>query len=635
MHLTHSVRIALVVSGLVAGSIVTGVVPSSASSHAVGTDDGGTATYAEQPQAAPNFIFPFMGPAYFNSVNAGGFQDLMYRPLYFFGEGSTPYLNQKLSLAAPPVYSAGDRSAVVTLENYRWSNGEAVTADDVLFFMNMLHADKSNWGPYAPGTIPDNVISVRVDSPTRLTFTFDRSYNPTWMTYNQLSQITPIPRAWDVTAVGAKAGSGGCFGKPYGSADQACNAVFTFLSRQSGYDPSGNQGLARPPSTFAANPLWQVVDGPWRLTRLDDAGLVVMRPNPRYSGPVKPHLASFEEVPFVSQSSEYNALADGKIDVGYLPFDQASAIRPVHQSAPNDPRLAAHYRLDPRYAWGIFYIPYNFHSSGDGGNAGAIFSQLYFRQAFQSLIDQTLYAKKVFHGYAIPTTGPVPVFPRNSFSSALERHEQLYPFDPSHARSLLRSHGWSVVPGGTSTCARPGTGHDECGAGIPRGAALSFVLQYITGDASTDTMLAAEKASWSQAGIAVRLEGATSQTVYSAAQSCDPGPACTWELEDIGGWVYTPDVYPSGEELFLSGAVFNTGSYHDPAADSAIRSTLRSATPLTSYEDYMASQLPVVWEPTLPSQLTEVSHTLDGVLPQNPLLTLTPETWRFVSTADP
>ena len=40
--------------------------------------------------------------------------------------------------------------------------------------------------------------------------------------------------------------------------------------------------------TYATNPLWQVVDGPFKLTAYDatDNGATVV-PNPSYSGPVK------------------------------------------------------------------------------------------------------------------------------------------------------------------------------------------------------------------------------------------------------------------------------------------------------------------------------------------------------------
>ena len=47
----------------------------------------------------------------------------------------------------------------------------------------------------------------------------------------------------------------------------------------------------------------------------------------------------------------------------------------------------------------------------------------------QSLIDQPLYIKKIFKGYAVPTYGPVPVAPPNPYSSKLEKHEPV-PLQP-------------------------------------------------------------------------------------------------------------------------------------------------------------------------------------------------------------
>ena len=65
------------------------------------------------------------------------------------------------------------------------------------------------------------------------------------MTYNEFAQITPFPAAWDVTAAGAAAGSGGCSTGAYGAAstDAACAKVWTYLT-----------GLAANPSSYATQP---------------------------------------------------------------------------------------------------------------------------------------------------------------------------------------------------------------------------------------------------------------------------------------------------------------------------------------------------------------------------------------------
>ncbi len=247
---------------------------------------GGTVTWAEAPSTPPNYIFPFMSLAFFSVNNISQFQQMMFRPLYWFGKGGTASIDPTLSLAQNPVYSNNNETAVINLKNYKWSNGESVTATDVVFWMNMMHAQKTNWAAYAPGDMPDNVKSITINSPTQVTFTFTKSYNPLWLTYNQFSQITPLPLAWDVTAVGAKAGSGGCSAAAFGTADAACTAVYTFLSKQAGFDPANPSATNNSLSTYATNPLWQIVDGPWHLTNFDASGDVTMVPNPSYSGPI-------------------------------------------------------------------------------------------------------------------------------------------------------------------------------------------------------------------------------------------------------------------------------------------------------------------------------------------------------------
>ncbi len=617
----------MVSAGLAVGALTMGLV-AAAPAVTSGASTPTTATWAELPSDPPNYIFPFMSLAFFSVSNINQFQELMYRPLYWFGNGSTPNLNPSLSLAENPVYSDGNTTVTIDLKPYKWSNGETVTAEDVMFWMNMLHSEKSNWAAYSAGTLPDDVKSIVVNSPTQLTMNLTGAVNSYWFTYNELSQITPLPIAWDITATGGAPGSGGCANAPFGTVDTQCAAVYTFLSKQAGYDPANPTATNNSLSTYASNPIWQVVDGPWKLTHFDASGDVTMVPNSSYSGPVKPTIKQFQELPYTTDDAEFNALVGGKLDVGYLPFQDVTQPTTNSQKAgANNPRLS-NFTLAPLYGWSINYFPYNFNSSADGGNAGKIFSQLYVRQAIQYLVDQPLYIKKIDKGYGVGTYGPVPVEPPNSFASTTEKNNP-YPYNPSKAISLLKSHGWKVVPNGTTTCASPGTNGNECGAGIPAGAAMSFNLQYASGTNSIQELMTAEKSSWAAAGINMSLSQASFNTVIGTAVPCS---SCSWELQNWGaGWIFAPDYYPTGEELFQTGAGSNSGSYSDKTNDSNILATNTTQAPLTDYENYLAEQLPVIYQPNAVTQLTEVAKGLTGVLPQSPLQNIYPENWRFSS----
>lgn len=601
--------------------------PSGTTSSPGSAVKGGTAYFAEGSQATPNYIFPFAPLSDFSVTNLSQFQMLMYRPLYWFGQGATPNLNPSLSLAKNPKYSNGGKTVTIVMKPYKWSNGETVTAQDVVFWMNMMKVEaKANWAGYVPGTIPDDLKSI-TSSGNKLVFTFTGPANSYWRTYNELSQITPMPMAWDVTSAG---GSPQLCGKasyqtvtvtagktamtPVSAAAKSCAAVYDFLA-----------GQAKNLSGYASSPIWAVVDGPWKLTAFDTSGNVTMVPNTKYSGPVKPKLAKFVELPFTSDTSEFNALAAGKVDVGFLPPQDITSNATLHGTCgvtpgANNPRLS-NYDLTAGSTWQINYFPVNFNSTGDNGQAGNIFRQAYFRQAFQELVNQPAYIEHVFKGYGVPTYGPVPVCPANKFATSAETHSP-FAYNPTKAKQLLTSHGWTVKPNGTSVCS------DASKCGVPAGTPLNLTLQYVSGSVSEDQLMQSEKSSWAQAGIHVSMTTGTFDTVLGTAIPCH-GSGCTWEFANWGGgWIFAPDYYPTGEDLFQTGALSNPGSYSNKKTDTLIKKTDFSKTPLSAYENYLAGQTPVVWQP-IETTAVEINKKLQGVTPLNPLENLNPETWYF------
>jgi len=588
-----------------------------------------------------------MNSSYYAYTNINQFQTLMYQPLYWFGDGSSPTLDAQLSLARPPIYNKDHDTIVIDLKRWKWSDGETLDASDVLFWMNMLRAETVNWGDFTPGEFPDNVRNVVVDNPTRLTFYLNRPYNPTWFTYNQLSQIVPMPAAWDVRSLHAAPGSGRCATAAYASivvnsktnapvsaAAKACNSVYDFLSTQAGYNPLNPTATnVSAMATYATNPLWHVVDGPWHLESFEADGRAVFVPNRAYSGQ-KPRIAKFIELPFTSATAEYDALVAGAVDVGYLPFSevQTSAPRPG-VAGPNNATLARAYNLKTGFTWTIDYFLLNFKSTGDGGEAGAIYRQLYFRQALQNLIDQPAIISKIYRNYGVPTYGPVPLDPP-TWAAPSERTNP-YPYDPARARSLLRSHGWDVVPEGTSRCLRGGAGRGRCGTGVRTGARLSFQLQYVSSDPSMAEVMSDEEASWASAGIEVLLRGASQDEIFSVADPCASG--CPWQMEnwnnggDGQGWIFAFNPYPTGGTLFKGGSAENSGSYDNAAVNKVIEQThlSPSRTVFDDYQGLVARQLPVVFQPgSLP--LVEVKKGLN-IGPLDPLAGIIPSTWYFGS----
>ena len=131
--------------------------------------------------------------------------------------------------------------------------------------------------------------------------------------------------------------------------------------------------------------------------------------------------------------------------------------------------------------------------------------------------------------------------------------------------------------------------------------------------------------SWASEGINVTISAASFNTVIGNAIACPKG--CSWELQNWGGgWTFAPDYYPSGEDLFELGSVANYGDYDNPTNQTLIAATDDTNVSLTSWENFLAKQLPDVWQPNQAYVLTESNKNLSGVTPQNVFTGITPET---------
>ena len=571
---------------------------------------GGTATFALPPSTVPNYIFPFDSSTYFSVTNSEDFQYLLYRPLYWFGNGSSPTLNASLSVANPPVYSGN--KVTINMKDWKWSDGTPVTAQNVVFWIHMMQAVAStDWGAFVPGGFPTNVSNVTATSPTTLTMTMNKAYNETWFTSNELSQITPMPEAWDRTA----SGPSHCT-----TTVSDCAAVYSYLDSQS-----------KQLSSWAGSPIWRIVDGPWRLSSFNPDGNSTFVPNVAYSGPVKAKLTQFQEVPFTTESAEYNVLqakgtGGNQIDVGYLPTVDAPPTSSPNVAGRNP---VTGYNLSPLYTWGINYFPLNYQSTT--GN-GPILKQLYFRQALQYLMNQAAVIKGPLKGYGLATVGPVGTLPLSgaSYLSPTGRQGDPWPYNPTKAKQLLSSNGWNVVAGGSTTCTDPA----KCGAGIKQGQALSFTLPYATGTTWIEQEMTQLQSNAAGVGIKLSLDPKPfDQVTALAAGNCVVAHiSCDWDMGNWGGgWTFVPDYYPTGETLFLSGSGANSGGFTNAQNDSLINDTLtsNSVQPLYTWQDYLAQQIPVIWQPNGVYQLTEVVSNLGGVTPQSSTLNINPEDWFF------
>jgi peptide/nickel transport system substrate-binding protein len=575
-----------------------------------------SATYAMLPGGYASYPFPFFTTNTFgndSTFNTNDFQYQLYRPLYWFGLGTTPYLNPAVSLADKPVYK--NHQVTINLkQNYKWSDGEPVEASNVVFFMNMMIAEDKNFAFYSPNGLPADIKNVKAASKFVVTMDITApKFSESWFTNNMLSEITPMPTAWDRT----KSGPSHC-----STTVSDCIAVYNYLAAQANTRPN----------TWASSKIWSIVDGPWKMQSLDSQGKLVLTYNTGYGGPVSPHhITTFTELPFTSEQTEYNVLQDPTanqtIDVGYLPTVDAP-VPPAGQLAGANPSSLPNYQLSVLYVWQLTYFPYNFNNNT--GQA-PIFKQLYFRQAFQYLVDQEGVIDGPMHGYGKPEYGPVGTYPvTNYLSPSLATKGDPWPLNIPRAQTILKAHGWSMGPNGIDICKSPGSAKGDCGAGIAPNTPLKFNLLYATGTDWLESSVREIASNASLVGMQVNLKAESFSDVVNWAFGVN-GEA--WQMADWGIWTFAPDYLPTGDTLFQSGAPNNAGQYSSAVDDQLINATLDARSPsefqaaMYTWQKYLAGQLPVVYQPDAPTLIETIKGLNIGL--QNSALDITPEMWFY------
>ena len=163
---------------------------------------------------------------------------------------------------------------------------------------------------------------------------------------------------------------------------------------------------------------------------------------------------SSSSCPSPARTAEFSVLKSGpskgdaggsepQISVGYVP----------DTDVPQAPSLRAQgYRAESAfYPYGFDYFEPNFNNP----EVGPILRQLYFRQAFQHLVDQ-----QRLDPCLLP--GPRRARPTARFRRSRQTHTRTRSRARIRTRSASRpprassaAHGWKVVPDGITTCARP------------------------------------------------------------------------------------------------------------------------------------------------------------------------------------
>ncbi|MGH9043829.1 MAG: ABC transporter substrate-binding protein [Acidimicrobiales bacterium] len=565
---------------------------------------GGVATYANPTGYTFNWLLPLPNSTGLNTYDQD-VEHALWRPLYFPGLGAKPVIDEKSSLAYPPVWSNNNSTVSITLKpNLKWSDGVPVTTRDIKFFFNLYSANKTRIAYYTAGQMPGNIRSIDYVSSRKFVLHLTHSFSQQWYEDNQLDIIMPLPQhVWD------KEGPNGRVGN-YDLTPAGAKKVFAYLTKQS-----------ESVSTYASNPLWKVVDGPWLLTSYDPTTYrTVLTANPKFTGPHRAHLHQIIIETFPSATAEISALRAGTLDYGWIPIEDYKSL---------DGYFKSHgFTVSPWAPDEVMFAPLDYSSP----KYGPLLKQLYIRQALQHLVNERLYMTATLFKLGQYTYGPVPNLPGSPFVSREEKTNP-DPYSVRAAHTLLKDHGWTEK-NGVMTCVRSGSGAKDCGAGIAHGRTLMIPLTYATGFDELTAQVEEYKAAAASAGIDISLNPQSENAELSDDGVCPASPPCKWgmELASVYFWAYgDPQVDPTGEELYASGNYWG-GGYSSPTANKLIKDT-ETRTGLSyiyAYENYISRQVASVWWPTEDGQISVVKKDLKGWYPQQVFSNPRWEEWYFV-----
>jgi peptide/nickel transport system substrate-binding protein len=572
-------------AGVHAGSSLYGSLPVTGAARS-----GGTITLGQLTGDTPTWIFPIIPAAQSSTTNIYAFINAMFLPLYASPTGSSPVVDDSLSVGEPPVYSDGNRTVTINLKHsYRWSNGAPVDADDVLFDIDLTKAavklSAANLRRYTPGLFPDNVAAADVTGKYQIVLHLTRAYNPAFFTNNEIGigDLAPLPStSWNEASAGG----------PHLDFTAAANAarIYEYLSKQGGKL-----------STFDSNPLWQDVDGPFRLTKFSTVnGAYTMVRNDRYGGSPKPAYTTLQVNSYTGATPILNALKTGSLDIAPLDFSQLGAVPSLRSSG---------FRAFGYPDFGMDDAILNFKDTTN--DFDKVVAQRYVRQALAMLVDQPAMVKGLLKSAGSVAYGPVPGAPSSPYAPA-DASRPAYPYSPPKAAALLKAHGWKVVPNGTTTCVRPGTGAGECGAGIPAGTPIRFTWVYAPLYAYVGLEAEVYTSAAARVGIKVTpVQKSFNLVVGTYNDVADAKAASQWGAVDFTG--LTDSNYPTANAIFNTGGSFNFGDYQSATANRLIHRTLYSSgsQAVQTESDFIAQDVPALFLPNADT-LYVVSNRVGG-----------------------
>ncbi|MUT64326.1 peptide-binding protein [Paenibacillus sp. NEAU-GSW1] len=321
-----------------------------------------------------------VNPLYVQDTASGDIGYLLYSSLYNL-DRSGNIVAEPWSLAAElPQISEDGKTYTIKLKNTaKWSDGQPVTADDVVYTINTSINPAA--GSPAIATL-DKIDKVEKVDDYTLKITLKQVYAP----FQYSLMLSPVPAhiLKDVKVEELQA-------HPYGK-----------------------------------DPAQTVTNGPWKWSEWKTAQYVSVEADPNYWGEVKPNIQKIVYKIYADQNTEVQALIKGEVDTTLaIPIPQIDAVKS------NDK-----IKLVTGRSSSYEYISFNFDPNNHPGKFVPFASQK-ARQAIAHALNRQGMVDNVLKG-----TGALMNSPFMPGSWADSPNAVNYSYDAEQAKKLLAEDGW-------------------------------------------------------------------------------------------------------------------------------------------------------------------------------------------------
>ncbi len=312
---------------------------------------------------------------------AASIESLLYYPLIYVDKNG--HIDFKKSIASEVKVSKSQLTYTITMhKGWMWSNGDEVTARDVLNCFNEIKELGALFPNEGLAGIPGNIYGLNIISNHKFVVQLKKRINPMVFELNGLTLLFPM----------------------YNIGRSIKDIV----------------------NNVANIKYFRVVDGPYKISKYRPGRYLILTRNTKFSGARKPLIKTIIMHMISGNIIKVMQIISGRLDIGNVSVYDVGAVKYDNNISLSIKKNGFH---------GFNFIAFNYNNK-----KLSFLKDWRVRSALQQSINQAEIIKAVFRGFGMPMYGVMTPEDRGLLDAQVLPYDNVY--DPVHARILLRRAGW-------------------------------------------------------------------------------------------------------------------------------------------------------------------------------------------------